>query len=84
MASAHFFDIGDMDGTVDGFDATVRFGFGGLDGFLDRATAFDDDLALGGVHEEHGAALTFVIACDDFDLVTFFDVGLDAAHEIRI
>jgi hypothetical protein len=23
-----------------------------------------------------------VIACNDFDLIAFFDVGLDAAHEI--
>jgi hypothetical protein len=50
---------------------------------LDWTAAFDDDAAFFGVHEEHGTALPFVIACDDFDLVTFFDVGLDAAHEIR-
>ncbi len=52
----------------------------GFGGFLDRAAAFDDDLALGGIDQQHGAALAFVVAGDDFDLVAFFDVGLDAAH----
>jgi len=81
-ASAHFLYIGNMDRTVNGFNTTGVI-FGCLNGFLDGTAAFDDDAALFGVHLEHGTALAFVIACDDFDLVTFFDVGLDAAHEIR-
>jgi hypothetical protein len=49
---------------------------------LDWPSAFDDDLALGCFHEKHGTALSLVIASDDYDFVTFFDVCLDAAHEI--
>ncbi len=79
-ASAHFLNVGDMDGTVDGLDATGRIGLSGLGRLFDRSAAFDDDTALGGVHEQHGAALAFVVAGDDFDFVAFFDVGLDAAH----
>lgn len=69
-----------MDGAVDGLETAVGIGFGGLGGLDDGAAAFDGDLALGGVHEQHGSALALVVACDDFDLVTFFDVRLDAAH----
>ena len=82
-ASAHFLNIGDMHWAIDGFDTAVWLSFGGFESLLDRAAAFDDDFALRGIHEEHGAALTFVIACDDFDLVAFFDVRLDTAHEME-
>ena len=82
-ASAHFFDVGDMDRTVDGLE-TTGIGFGGFDSLDNWATAFDGDFALGSIHKEHGAALAFMITCDDFDLIAFFDVGLDAAHEIKI
>ncbi len=78
--SAHFLNIGDMHWAIDGFDTAVWLSFGGFESLLDRTAAFDDDFALGSIHKEHGAALTFVIACDDFDLVAFFDVRLDTAH----
>ena len=71
-----------MDWAIDGFDTTIWLGFGSLYGLLNWPSAFDDDLALSGFHEKHGSALPFVIACDDYDFVTFFDVCLDAAHEI--
>ena len=79
-SSAHFSDIGDVDGAIDGFDATGGIGFGGFGGFFDRAGAFDDDLAFGGIDEQDGSALAFVVAGGDFYLIAFFDVGLDAAH----
>ena len=79
-ASAHFLDIGDVDGAVDGFDTAAGIGFGGFGGLFDRAAAFDDDLAFGSIDEQHGAALALVVTGGDFDVVAFFDVGLDAAH----
>ena len=71
-----------MDRAIDGFDTTGGLSFGAFDSLLNGAAAFDDDLVFRSLHKEHGAALTFVIACNDFDLIAFFDVGLDAAHEI--
>jgi hypothetical protein len=71
-----------MDWAVDGLDATVWLSFSAFDGLLDWAAAFDDDLVFGSLHKKHGSALALVIACNDFDLIAFFDVGLDAAHEI--
>lgn len=70
-----------MDRPIDGLQTAIGIGFCGLGGLGHWASAFDDDFALRGIHKEHGAALAFVIACDDFDLIAFFDVGLDAAHE---
>lgn len=69
-----------MDGAVDGLETAIRLGFGRLGGLDDGAATFDGDLALGGIHQEHGSALALVVACDDFDLIALFDVGLDAAH----
>jgi hypothetical protein len=69
-----------MDWAVDGLETAVRFSFGRLDGLDDRATTFDGDLALSSIHKKHDTALALVISCDDFDLIAFFDVCLDAAH----
>jgi hypothetical protein len=69
-----------MDGAVDGFDTAVRILFGTLYSFLDRASAFDDDLAFSGVDERDDAPLAFVIAGDDLYFIAFFDVCLNAAH----
>jgi hypothetical protein len=69
-----------MDRTVDGLEAAVRLCFSWLDGLDDRATTFDGDLAFCSIYKEHDTALALVISCDDFDLIAFFDVCLDAAH----
>jgi len=73
-----------MDGSVDGFDAAIGIRFGTANGLLNRAATFDDDLALEGVDAKDCALFAFVVAGDDFDLVAFFDVCLDAAHESGI
>lgn len=73
-----------MDGCVDGFDAAIGIRFGTANCLLDSATTFDNDLALDGVDAEDGALFAFVVTGDDFDLVAFFDVCLDAAHESGI
>lgn len=69
-----------MDGGVDGFDAAIWIRFGTANGFLNRAATFDNDLAFDGVDAEDDALFAFVVTGDDFDLVAFFDVCLDAAH----
>ena len=73
-----------MDGGIDGFDTAIWIRFGTANGLLDRATTFDNDLAFDGVDAEDGALFAFVVTGDDFDLVAFFDVCLDAAHESGI
>ena len=81
---AQFLYIGNMDGSVDGFDTAIWIGFGTANGFLNRAATLDNDLAFGGVDAKDGALFAFVVTGDDFDLVAFFDVCLDAAHESGI
>jgi hypothetical protein len=73
-----------MDGCIDGFDAAIWIRFGTANGFLNRATTFDNDLAFNGVDAKDGALFAFVVTGDNFDLVAFFDVCLDAAHESGI
>jgi hypothetical protein len=70
-----------MDGSVDGFDTPIWIGFGTANGFLNRTATLDNDLAFSRVDAKDGALFAFVVTGDDFDLVAFFDVCLDAAHE---
>ena len=69
-----------MNGTVDGLE-TTRVTLCGFESLDDWAATFDGDFTLGSVHKEHSSALALVISCNDFDLIAFFDVRLDAAHE---
>ena len=48
---------------------------------MDRAPTFDNHLAFHGVDAEDGTLFAFMVTGDDFDLVAFFDVCLDAADE---
>ena len=71
-----------MNGAVDGLE-TTGVAFCRFDSFDNRAATFDGDFTLGSIYKQHGAALALMIACDDFYLIAFFDVRLDAAHEIK-
>lgn len=80
MVLAQLFHIGNMDWAVNLIEAAIWIGFSCFGGFRDLAHAFDNHLTFGCLDQQHGAALAFVVTSNDFDLVAFFDVGLDAAH----
>jgi hypothetical protein len=67
-----------MDGCIDGFDAAIWIRFGTTNCLLDSATTFDNDLAFDRIDTKDSAFFAFVVTGDDFDLVAFFDVCLDA------
>lgn len=79
-----FFDVRDSDWAILFGDASVRVFLGFTDGFFDDISTFDDDLAFGSVHIENGAFFAFMITGDNYNSVTFFNVGLDTHIEISV
>ena len=79
-----FFDVGDGDWAILFENASVRVFLGFTDGFFDDVSTFDGYLAFDGVHIENGAFFAFVVTGDDFNSITFFNVGLDTHIEISV
>ena len=71
MCLGDFFDVGDGDWSILFDDSAVRILLRLADGLLHDASALDNDLALGRVDRENGTAFALVVACDNFDFVTF-------------
>lgn len=80
MGLAQFLYIGNMNGSINCFDAAIWIAFSWADCFLYSASTFYDDGAFGRIDSKDSAFFAFVVASDDLDLVAFFDVCLDFSH----
>ncbi len=79
-----FFNVRDSDWAILFENTSVRVFLGFTDGFFDDVSTFDDNLAFDGVHIENSALFAFVVTGDDFNSITFFNVGLGTHIEISV